>query len=313
MSETASIASDPAEIHARLKTANELDPARLPRLAHICEEWSKDLNTRLSELAPGAMEIAYLECEVEDAPDPDDAALATTLIAPLLSNRFPRPSFVMADRPVVEAVVASMLGCAPSAELAESRETTALDQHFVRLFFAKVLESATKAFKPMAVFDLSLGSFGTPAELAETIGDEPERYVVFKFEIDVSGYQATFSLALGKSFLTPHRRFLSDLPAKPELSSDEAWKKGIEASFAQSDLKIEAVLCKKKIPLSQVARFRVGGTIELDVGLTSLIPLECEDRPMFRAQVGRSRDSYVVRIEERIDPAQEFIDDILSD
>nr|WP_246753792.1 FliM/FliN family flagellar motor C-terminal domain-containing protein [Jiella flava] len=115
------------------------------------------------------------------------------------------------------------------------------------------------------------------------------------------------------SFFTPHRRFLTDVPKKPAIDIDDAWRKGIEASFAQSDLRVEAVLCKKKIPLSAVARFTVGATVELDVGLTSLIPLECEDRPLFRAQVGRSRDNYVVRVEERIDPEQEFIDDILSD
>ncbi|TFF21800.1 hypothetical protein E3C22_14070 [Jiella endophytica] len=312
MSEVA-FASDPAEIHARLKSANEIDPARLPRLTHICNAWTEDLNLRLRELAPGAIEVVYQQCEMENAPDPEDAQLATALIAPLLSNRFARPSYVMADRKVVEAVLASFLGCEPSEELAASREPTALDQHFVRLFFAKVLETATKAFQPMDSFDMSLGSFVAAADLAEVLGEEPERYFVFRFEVEVGDFKAEFSLALGKSFLSPHRRFLSGTPEKPEMGTDEAWKKGIEASFAQSDLKIEAVLCKKKIPLSQVARFRVGGIVELDVGLSSLIPLECEDRPMFRAQVGRSRESYVVRIEERIDPAQEFIDDILSD
>ncbi|MBO0903619.1 FliM/FliN family flagellar motor switch protein [Jiella sonneratiae] len=312
MSEVA-FASDPAEIHARLKSANELDPARLPRLAHLCEAWTEELEARIRELATGALEIAYQQCEVENAPDPEDQALATQLIAPLLSNRFQRPGFVLAERGIVEAVLSSFLGCEPSAELAASRQPTALDQHFVRLFFAKVMETATKTFQPMAAFDLSLGSFMSAADLAESLGEEPERYFVFRFEMQVGSLTAPFALALPKSFLSPHRRFLSDMPEKPPMDADEAWKKGIEASFAQSDLTIEAVLCKKKIPLSEVARFRVGATVELDVGLTSLIPLECEDRPMFRAKVGRSRDSYVVRVEERVDPAQEFIDDILSD
>ncbi|MBP0615730.1 FliM/FliN family flagellar motor switch protein [Jiella mangrovi] len=312
MSEVA-FASDPAEIHARLKNANELDPARLPRLAYICETWTEELTARLKDLASGKLEIAYQQCELENAPDPDDAELARSLIAPLLSNRFPRQSFVIADRKLVEAILATFLGCEPSPELAESREPTALDQHFVRLFYAKVLETASKVFRPMAPFEMSLGNFTSAADLAEMLGDEPEQYFVFRFEMEVAGLQAGFALALPKSFLTPHRRYLSGTPEKPVMDADEAWKEGIQASFAQSDLRIEAVLCKKNIPLSQVARFHVGATVELDVALNSLIALECEDRPMFRGQVGRSRDSYVLRIEERIDPAQEFIDDILSD
>ncbi|WAP69548.1 FliM/FliN family flagellar motor switch protein [Jiella pelagia] len=312
MSEVA-FQSDPAELRARLKSANELDPARLPRLSHLCDAWTEEMAARVKELTTGSFEIVYQQCDVEPAPDPEDEAVAAMLIAPLLSNRFTKPSFVLADRKLVELVLATFLGCPPSPELAQSRTPSAFDQHFVRLFFAKVMETASKVFQPMASFDLSLGSFVSAAELAETLGEEPETYFLFRFEMAVGDITAPFSLALPKSFLSPHRRFLSGTPERPGIDSDEAWKKGIEASFAQSDLKIQAVLCKKKIPLSQVARFKVGATIELDVGLTSLIPLECEDRPMFRAKVGRSRDSYVVRVEERIDPAQEFIDDILSD
>ena len=57
----------------------------------------------------------------------------------------------------------------------------------------------------------------------------------------------------------------------------------------------------------------IGQTIVLDATTDSLIIIECEEQRLFRGRMGRSRDSYVVRIEEKIDPTEEFIDDILSD
>ena len=62
-----------------------------------------------------------------------------------------------------------------------------------------------------------------------------------------------------------------------------------------------------------VARFRVGQTIALDLGVLDPVPVECEAKPIFTAQVGFAKDRYVVRFAERIDPAKEFIDDILAD
>ncbi|MCQ0986742.1 FliM/FliN family flagellar motor switch protein [Jiella marina] len=306
-------ASDPAEIGARLKSATEIDPARLPRLAKMAEDWADEIGARLGELATKPIEVTYQQCDVENAPDPSEAGSGTSMLATLLSNRFLRPSFVAVERRTVEALVAGFFGCEPSADLAASREPTLLDRQFLRLGLAKALDAAMRVFKPMAEVSLSIGDFVTAEELAETLGEEPERYALFRFEIVMGSYTAPLTIAIPLSFLAPHRRFLAGVPEGPKVDADEAWKKDIEASFARSEMRIEAVLCKKKIPLSQVARFRVGETVSLDVGLTSLIPLECEDRPMFKGQVGRARDSYVVRVEERIDPAQEFIDDILSD
>ena len=78
-----------------------------------------------------------------------------------------------------------------------------------------------------------------------------------------------------------------------------------------SDMRLDAVLARTRVPLATVATLVVGQTIPLDIGALDLIAVECEERPLFRARMGRSRENYVVRIEERIDPAEEFIDGIL--
>ncbi|MEX6504958.1 FliM/FliN family flagellar motor switch protein [Jiella sp. M17.18] len=312
MSDTA-LASDPVDIGARLKSAAEIEPKRLPRLTRMGEEWAEALATGVTRLAVAAPEVEFLECDVEDAPDLGDAAIKASLLAVIDSRRFDQPGYVLLQRTAIEALVAAFFGAEPSADLAASREPTALDKRLLTLLLQTLAQTAGPVFAPLVELDVTVGGFVAPDGLAEELGENPGRFLQFRFTLSVSGLETPIIVALPVSFFAPHRRLLSDIPQVQKVDPDETWSKGIEASFARSDLRIEAVLCKKKILLSEVAGFRVGATVPLDVALTSLIPLECEDRPLFRAQVGRSRDSYVVRIEERVDPAQEFFDGILSD
>ena len=78
-------------------------------------------------------------------------------------------------------------------------------------------------------------------------------------------------------------------------------------------MRVSALLAEHPTTLGEVACFQVGQTLALDVTMESLLVLECEGQRLFRGRMGRSRDSYMIRIEENVDPTEEFIDDILAD
>ena len=312
MSETA-LASDPADIGARLRSAAEIDPRRLPRLTRMAEEWAEAIQGRLSSLCVQPVEAEFVECEIEDVPDQEDPAIKASLLAAVESRRFAHPGFALLPRTAIEAVIAGFFGAEPSADVANSRAPTVLDKRLMTLTLSTMLEAAEAVFEPLGNLNLVAPEFTNAVDLAEAIGENPDRFVMFRFKLVVAEFETPVSIAFPIAFFAPHRRYLAIPPEPQQLDPDESWSKAIEASFSRSDLRLEAVLCKKKIPLSQVGTFRVGSTVPLDVALTSLISVQCEDRPLFRAQVGRSRDKYVVKIDERIDPEQEFFDDILSD
>ena len=76
---------------------------------------------------------------------------------------------------------------------------------------------------------------------------------------------------------------------------------------------IRAILCEEELTLGQIATLQVGQTLSLGATMNSLVVLECENQRLFRGRIGRARDSYTVRVEEAVDPTEEFIDDILAD
>ncbi|NDV85757.1 hypothetical protein GTW51_03475 [Aurantimonas aggregata] len=312
MSDVAS-ATETSDISQRLRSAAEIDPGRLPRLVQMGEGWAELITRGLSRLAADRPVVRFSEVELDTAPEPPDEGQGGDLIAMLASPRFQGPGFAVVARSTIEALISTFFAAEPSPDKVLTREPTELDRGLVVLAIDTVVACAGEVFAPVAALDLVRGDLVDQSDLAARLEDGSGRFVQFRFEIEVRGLLAPLVVAFPEELFAPHRRFLAESQDAAPVDRDEAWSRGIEASFAQSDLRLEALLAKKKVPLATVAAFRVGATIPLDVDIASLISIECEDRPLFRARVGRSRDSFVISVEERVDPAQEFIDDILSD
>lgn len=300
-------------ITQRLRSAAEMDPSRLPRLLHMGEVWAERIGGRLAPIAADRPALSVAGVELDLAPEPPEEGSDGALIAMLSSPRFQKPGFAVVARSTIEALISTFFGAEPSPDKQLTREPTELDRAVVVLAIDALVQSANDAFAAIATLDLARGDLIGQSELAARLEDAATRFVQFRFEITVRGLTAPLVVGFPEEFFVPHRRFLAESPDAPPVDRDEAWAQAIRASFSQSDLRLQALLAKKKVPLSTVAAFRVGATIPLDVDIASLIAVECEDRQLFRATVGRSRDSFVISVEERVDPAQEFIDDILSD
>ncbi|MBB4005025.1 FliM/FliN family flagellar motor switch protein [Aurantimonas endophytica] len=306
-------AMESSDISQRLRSAAVIDPGRLPRLVQMGESWAELVTGRLARLAADRPVVTFAVVELDTAPEAPGDGSGGDLIAMLSSPRFQGSGFAVVARSTIEALISTFFAAEPSPDKVLTREPTELDRGIVMLALDALVASAGEAFLPVAALELARGELVDQSALADRLGDGPGRFVQFRFEIAVRGLTAPLVVGFPEEFFVPHRRFLAEAPDAAPVDRDEAWSQAIKVSFAQSDLRLQALLAKKKVPLSTIAAFRVGATIPLDVDIASLIAVECEDRQLFRATVGRSRDSFVISVEERVDPAQEFIDDILSD
>ena len=305
--------TEAGDISQRLRSAAEIDPSRLPRLVQMGESWAEAVTRRLAALAAERPVLSFSAVELDTPPEPHNEGASGEIFALLSSPRFQGSGYAVIARSTIEALISTFFAAEPAPDKVLTREPTELDRGIVLLALDAVVGSAGETFAPLARLELLRGDLVDQKELVARLEDGPARFVQFRFELRVRGMTAPLTVAFPEDFIAPHRRFLAQLPVSAPVDRDEAWSQAIKASFAQSDLRIQALLAKKKVPLSKIAAFQVGATIPLDVDITSLISIECEDRPLFRAKVGRSRDVFVISVEERIDPAQEFIDDILSD
>ncbi|MCK5933254.1 MAG: FliM/FliN family flagellar motor switch protein [Fulvimarina manganoxydans] len=312
MSNTAAVETT-TDIGARLRNAAQVEPSRLPRLSLIGEKTAVATGEDFDRLSIKDAEVVFLGLDMGPRPDAEDEDNADQLVASFKSRRFARPSFMSVSKSFVESAIQIFFGAAPAREGSPERALTDLDKAVVKMALQTLLSQFDKALRDVDQAGLSFGSFAEPEQFGDVFGGLDESFVLMRFEVARGEAKHVITLALPNAYVALIRRSLIVMPEPPQPSPDEAWTEAIERNFEKSDLSLEAVLARKKVPLSMVARFRVGQTLALETGVAEAIAIECEGKPLFKAQVGFARESYVVRFDKRIDPTQEFIDGILAD
>ncbi|RFC64094.1 hypothetical protein DYI37_06945 [Fulvimarina endophytica] len=330
MSNTASVDGQ-SDISERLKSAAEIDPARLPQLRAIAEATADQLTTALNRLSVEKVAVTFAGFEGSFGPELGEGEVSPPLVTELLSKRFVRPAYLKAPQSFCDACIACFFGAAPS-EAKGARRITDLDRALVREAFKALADSFALSFRRIDEAGFEAARLVPGDEFAELFGGaNARRHVEMSFEIRkakskkaareeaAKGAEAkpdeplsTVVLALPSSYLALHRRRLAEPMKVPEPSPDDSWSEAMIRNFEKSGLHLKAILARKRVPMRDIAHLRVGQTLPLGVKVTEAITMECEGTPIFKSQVGFARGAYVARFEETIDPTREFIDDILS-
>jgi flagellar motor switch protein FliM len=304
-----------ANIEAHLRSAAKIEPERLAGLKLLAENWAEASAERLNAVyaAPVVIEFAGLSAFnfSATAPDVASAVLATTV----KSSKWRETGFILAEAGLANALVEAMFGGSGLGEPAGARPMTKLDRSFVEVALATFVEAANPIFETVAPLDITsgevlAGSIGAALDERLLLGGRA--FLMLAFTVSVGRLKSTVRFALPEKAIMPHRRKLSIVPEEKPFT-DEGWAREIEEGLSHADLEVRALLDEKQITLGEVARFTLGQTIVLNATMESLIVIECEEQRLFRGRMGVQRDAYVVRIEERVDPTEEFIDDILAD
>jgi flagellar motor switch protein FliM len=298
------------DLKTTLRSAARVEPDRLPRLKLVGAEWAERLRAALAAEFGSPLEVEYAGAETL-APG---AAPSLLLVAG--SPGWPQPLLVTLDAGFGDLVAECLFGGDGSAAVAAPRALTELDRCFCRLVLERILAGGDAALSPVLETALAAREFVSleaPARLQAILSEEGAAYVGLAFELRLGQLRSSVRAALPQGLLALHRRKLDHLPEPPAPPVDEAWSRDIEEGLLDAQMVVTALLDEMPTTLGALANFAVGQTIVLGTRIDGLITLECEDQRLFRGRIGRSRESYLVRIEEKIDPTEEFIDDILAD
>lgn len=298
------------DLKTTLRSAARVEPDRLPRLKLVGADWAERLRSALTSEFGSPLEVEYVGAEAL-APGGEPSLL---LVAG--SPGWPQPLLVTLDAGFGDLVAECLFGGDGSAAASAPRTLTELDRCFCRLVLERILAGGDAALSPVvetALATRELVSLEVAARLQAILSEEGGTYVGLAFELRLGQLRSTVRAALPQSLLALHRRKLDHLPEPPAPPADAAWARDIEEGLLDAQMEVTALLDEMPMTLGALARFAVGQTIALQTRIDGLITLECEDQRLFRGRIGRSRESYLVRIEETIDPTEEFIDDILAD
>jgi len=303
-------------ISERLRSAARLEPDRFPRLKVLGTQWAEAAMGKLNGSYPSSVQVEFsaLSNFVFSAEAMEMAETQVALV--LRSPQWRESALIAADARFADTVSEAAFGGDGRTPSDGKRPLTSVAKFFSDNALRVFAECGNAVFADVLPLGMSVDRL-----VAEQVGQkldallpaDARSFVEFRFRIRIGQCEGALRVALPENALAPHKRKFAQLPEAAPSMVDEAWAKGLEASVQKADMQVRAYLGEHKTTLGDVSRLQVGQTLALDTLVDSLLVVECEGQRMFRGRMGRSRDSYMVRIEETIDPTEEFIDDILAD
>ncbi len=89
---------------------------------------------------------------------------------------------------------------------------------------------------------------------------------------------------------------------KPQAVPDRQWSDRLEAEVSRTSVTLTAVMASDPMSLGAIASLRIGQVLTLPIGADKAIRLTCEDRALFRCDLGQSTGVYTVRINAPMSP-----------
>ncbi|MFN3688530.1 flagellar motor switch protein FliM [Salinarimonas sp.] len=191
----------------------------------------------------------------------------------------------------------------------DERGFSNIEMRLAQALFEEAGDAVKTAFKAISPTALKLERIETRMDFA-IIGRRNNLAVVAKLLIQALGRGGEMFVIIPQSALSPMRQSLAHVVSTDTAPADPRWSKQMHSEVARTSVRLEAVLEERMVDLGEIADLKVGQVLELQASPRSLVRLDCNGQALFRAQLGQSDGSYMLRIEDVVDEDEEFFDDL---
>ena len=191
----------------------------------------------------------------------------------------------------------------------EERAFSNIEMRVAQSLFEEAGKALQAAFAPVSRTSLKLERVETRMDFA-IIGRRNNQAVVAKILIMALGRGGEMFVIIPQSALSPMRRSLAHVVSSDVGPADPRWSKQMQNEVQRTSVTLRAVLEEQLIDLGEVADFHVGQVLELQATPNTPVRLECNGQPLFQCQLGQSAGAYTLRVDDVVDPDQEFINDL---
>ncbi|WP_279482640.1 FliM/FliN family flagellar motor switch protein [Aureimonas sp. SK2] len=302
-------------IGERLRSAARIEPEKFPRLKIIGTQWAEAVSAKLAASHASPLAVEFVASSPFALSRSALAETDTQLALTVRSSKWREMALVAADGRFADTVTEAGFGGDGRDAPGPARPLTSVGRFFADAALRAFVDAGNAVFADVVALGMSPDRFvsdGIGEKLDEWIAPEARSFVEFRFRVSIGRCEAALRVAVPEAALAPHRRKFAAVPEEGPSIVDETWTRDLEAGFQKTDMHVRAILCEQQTSLGEISMLQVGQTLALDATMQSLVLLECEGQRLFRGTMGRSRDTYVVKVSEPVDPTEEFIDDILA-
>jgi len=300
------------DVLARLTNSSTLTQERLPMFNVVMDRQVRLLTTSIRQLTSRNVRVRVSEHEVRRFGDALADVAPNSIIAVVNARQWDNKFLIVADADMVYSCVDVLLGGKQrAAALDEERSFTPIERRLSERLLRLVMQNLEKAFSPIAEVEFTLDRLETNSEFA-AICRESNATIVVTLQVNFERASGRISILLPYATIEPIRKLLLQMFMGEKFGRDPVWENHLKDEIKRTEMKIVGVLHEKFIPLNEVAKWRVGMTIPLNATTKTPARLVCNNKTLFRGEVGQSNGNIAIKVETVASDKQEFLHDLVS-
>jgi flagellar motor switch protein FliM len=274
---------------------------RFPAMRSVFEQISDDFGRYFAEASStsvelsvktiGAKKIDALQMEFSEY---ESAALC-------YMNRLETHVAIGVSHNLVLALVELMFGAGSvNSTINPERLLTKIDKRVASFVIECFTKAMKNAFRRFAETDFHVGSMEETPDLT-SLGRKSNiaLYCVFEFGTQGRGLKAI--IVLPRAALEPFRAILSDTHQSELNAQTHRWAQRIQRHAGNTPVILNAIIEKPNLTLEEIAKLKVGALIELPIGPSGHLKLDCQGKLLFWCALGQKDGHYTVRISATAD------------
>ena len=107
-------------------------------------------------------------------------------------------------------------------------------------------------------------------------------------------------IAIPRAALEPLRSVLSESAMSEASAQDHRWAHKMQDHVSKTPVTLRAIIEKPNVALADIVSLSVGSFIDLPIGPSGRLKLDCEGKPLFWCALGQKDGRYTVRIGDAV-------------
>lgn len=203
--------------------------------------------------------------------------------------------FIM-DAKLVFKLVDNFFGGEGRHAKIEGREFTPTETRIVQMVLDQVFVDMREAWQAVLKVDFEYLSSEVNPAMANIVSPS-EVVVISTFHVELDGGGGELHLALPYSMIEPIREVL-DAGVQSDIDDvDERWVNALQEDIKDVVVPVNAMVCRRRISLREVAKFKAGDVIPVD--MPDALEMTANGIPIYRATMGTRDGKLALRIRER--------------
>lgn len=178
----------------------------------------------------------------------------------------------------------------------EGREFTPTETRIVQMVLDQVFVDMREAWQAVLKVDFEYLSSEVNPAMANIVSPS-EVVVISTFHVELDGGGGELHMALPYSMIEPIREIL-DAGVQSDIDDvDERWVNALQEDIKDVVVPVNAMVCRRRISLREVANFKAGDVIPVEMPET--LDMTANGIPIYKATLGTRDGKMALRIRER--------------